>query len=416
MAAAVFNVLLGGYIFLKGPKHTLNRIFSLFAFSLAIWGISEVGHRVAESPEVAYLWMRCGGIGWCFMTSLYFHFVLIFTKRKTLLKRKSTYVFLYLPPLIFLYLFLTTDLIYAQQLVKRSWGYTSLPGSIAWTFFLYYFLMYLQANYFIADLKKKGSTLEAKQAKPLQIGIAVFLVVATTTNIAFPFFGVQLPEIGSSVSIILTVCTLFAILKHKLFIIELNPEKTKGNKQKYILNRGAGYSITEERLDKSYEVFTDQLLQGAFGLCLSKFQPNRVRDTYGLERTPIIWVAFRENDNTVSPKDLDAMESIIFDFLNRAERPVILIDCFSEIRLTNGIDRTINWLQRIAAACREKNCILLISVNPDIVNKKELAAIAVAGICQYRFDQEGGRQSQGPSLKRFLNATNTLSNQTGKER
>jgi hypothetical protein len=384
--AGLFNLLLGVYILLKGPKRKLNRVFSLFAFSLAIWGISEVGHRVADSPAVAYLWMRAGGIGWCFMASLYFHFILIFTKRETFLKRKSTYIFLYLPPLIFLYLFLTTDLIYGQQLVKRTWGYTSLPGNIAWTFFLYYFLMYLLGNYFIADIKKKGSTLEAKQAKPMQIGIAVFLVFATTTNIAFPFFDIHLPEIGSSVSIILTLCTLYAILKHKLFIFELNPEETKSNNQKYILNRGFSYSITEERLDKSYEIFTDQLLHGNYGLCLSKFPPEKVRDTYGLERTPIIWVAFRENENTVSPKDLDAMESIIFDFLNRAARPVILIDCFNEIRLTNGIDRTINWLQRIEATCKEKNCILLISVNPDIVDEQELAEITAIGTFQWQLD------------------------------
>jgi hypothetical protein len=382
----LFNLLLGVYILLKGPKRMLNRVFSLFAFSLAIWGISEVGHRVADSPEVAYLWMRGGGIGWCFMASLYFHFVLIFTKRETFLKRKSTYVFLYLPPLIFLYLFLTTDLIYGQQLVKRSWGYTSLPGNIIWTFFLYYFLQYPLGIYFIADIKKKGSTLEAKQAKPLQIGATVFLVIATTTNIVLPFLDVQLPEIGSSVSIILTACTLYAILKHKLFIVELKPEETKRNKQKYILDRGFSYSITEERLDKSYEIFTDQLLHGNFGLCLSKFPPEKVRDTYGLERTPIIWVAFRENENTVSPKDLDAMESIIFDFLNRAERPVILIDCLNEIRLTNGIDRTINWLQRIEATCKGKNCILLISVNPAIVDKKELAEIAAIGTCPWQLD------------------------------
>jgi len=378
----LFNFLLGVYILLKGPKQTLNRVFSLFAFSFAIWGISEVGHRVAASPEVGYLWMRGGGIGWCFMTSLYLHFILIFTKREAILSKKSTYIFLYLPPLIFLYLFLTTDLIYGQQLVKRSWGYTSIPGNAAWTFFLYYFLLYLLGNHFLADIKKKGSTLEKKQAKPLQVGITVFLVLATVANVALPFLDVQLPEIGSSVSLVLTVCALYAILKHKLFIVELKPEETRDNKQKYILDRGISYSITEERLDKSYEIFTDQLLHGNFGLCLSKFPPKTVRDTYGLERTPIIWVAFRENENTVSPKDLDTMESIIFDFLNRAKRPVILIDCFSEIRLTNGIDRTINWLQRIETTCKEKNCILLISVNPDIVDKKEFAEITAIGTCQ----------------------------------
>jgi len=51
----LFNLLLGVYILLKGPKRILNRIFSLFAFSLAIWGISEGGHRIADSPGVAYL-------------------------------------------------------------------------------------------------------------------------------------------------------------------------------------------------------------------------------------------------------------------------------------------------------------------------------------------------------------------------
>ena len=382
----LFNLLLGLYVLLKGPKRTLNRVFSLFAFSLAIWGISEVGHRAADSPEVAYLWMRGGGIGWCFMGSLFLHFVLIFTKQEAILSKKSTYVFLYLPPLIFLYLFLTTNLIYGQQLIKRDWGYTSIPGNIAWTFFIYYVLQYLLVIYFVSNLAKRGSTLERKQARPLLVGGTVFLVIATTTNIALPFLDVQLPEIGSSVSLVLTVCTLYAILKHKLFMVELKPEETKNNKKKYNLDRGFSYSITEERLDKSYEIFTDQVMHGNFGLCLSKFPPKKVRDAYGLERTPIIWVAFRENENTVSPKDLDAMESIIFDFLSRATRPVILIDCFNEIRLTNGIDKTINWLQRIEATCKEKNCILLISVNPDIVDKKELSEITAIGTCQCPLD------------------------------
>ena len=376
----LFNLILGIYILLKGPKILLNRIFSLFAFSLAIWGISEVGHRLADSPEVAYLWMRWGGIGWCFMASLYFHFVLIFTNRGTFLIKKFTYVVMYLPPMVFLYLFLTTDLIYGQQVVKRNWGYTSIPGNVAWVFFLYYFLLYLVMIYFIADLEKKGSTLERKQARPILIGVTVFLITATWTNITFPVINIQLPEIGSSVSIILTICTLYAILKYKLFIVELKPEEIKENNQKYILERGLSYSIKEERLDKSYEIFTDQLLHGNFGLCLSKFHPNKVRDTYGLTRTPIIWVTFKENENTVSPKELDAMESVIFNFLNRAERPVILIDCFNEIRLTNGIDRTINWLQKIKETCKKNDCILLISVNPDILDEKELEMIAMIGV------------------------------------
>jgi hypothetical protein len=379
LVAAVFNLTLGTYILLKGPKRAINIVFSLFAFSLTIWGISEYGHRIAYSPEGAYIWMRGGGIGWCFMASLYLHFVLILTKREPFLKRQFTYLFLYLPPMVFLYLFLTTDLIYGQQVVKRSWGYTSIPGNIAWTFFLYYFLIYLLTIYFIVQIEKKGSTLEKKQARPLLIGTTVFLVTATTANIAFPVFDIQLPELGSSLSIILTICTLYAVLKYKLFIIELEPEEGKEIDQKYILERGLSYTIKEERLDRSYEIFTDQLLHGGYGLCFSKFHPKKVRETYGLTRTPIFWVTFKENEKTISPKDLDAIESVIFDFLGRAESPVVLIDCFNEIRLTNGIERTLHWFQRIVETCRERDCILLISINPEILNEKELADIATIG-------------------------------------
>ena len=135
LVAAVFNLTLGTYIFFKGPKRAITSVFSLFALSLTIWGISEFGHRIAYSYESAYIWIRGAGIGWCFMASLYLHFVLILTKRESFLKKKVTYVCLYLPPLVFLYLFLSTDLIYGQQVVKRSWGYTSLPGNYNWIFY-----------------------------------------------------------------------------------------------------------------------------------------------------------------------------------------------------------------------------------------------------------------------------------------
>ncbi len=379
LVTSIFNIILGTYVLFKGPRMLLNRVFSLFAFSLAVWGLSEFGHRIVDSPEVAYLWMRAGGIGWCFMASLYLHFVLLLTRNENFLDRKYIYAFLYLPAIIFLHLFLTTDLIYEQEVVKRSWGYTSIPGSIAWVFFLYYFLAYLLTIYSIVGIEKKASTLVRRQAKPILMGTTVFLVTATATNIAFPVLNIQLPEFGSSLSIILTICTLYAILKHKLFTVELGPEDTKETKQKHILERGLSYSIKEVRLDKSYEIFADQLLNGSYGLCLSKLHPEKVRESYGLTRTPIVWVTFKENDNTVSPKDLDALESVISYFLNEALQPVILIDCFDEIRLTNGIDRAIDWLEKIRRSCEEKNCILLISVNPDTLEEGE---VAMMGTCQ----------------------------------
>ncbi len=372
---ALINITLGLYVLSKGPTRGLNRVFSLFVFSLALWGISEFGHRAAHTHEIAAIWIKLGGFGWCFMASLYLHFTLILTKHESLLKKEFTYGALYLPPVVFLCLFLFTDLIYEQRAVFTRWGYTAQPGTLSWTFVLYYTLIYILTVFYLAKAQRKGSALDKKQAKSMLAGTTVFLVSGTTSNMTFPLFDIELPEIGSWLSIILTLFTAYAILRYKLFIIVPKLEEIEQTEQKYSLEEGLKYIIKEKKADKSYEIFKDQLMHGRFGLCLSKFHPKKVRDTYGLERTPIVWVTFRESENTVSPRDMAAMESVVFDFLGKAEKPVIFIDCLNEIRLVNGIDKTVHWLRRIASICKDKDCILLLSVNPDLWQEKELAVI-----------------------------------------
>jgi hypothetical protein len=371
----LIDVILGVYILRKGPTRSLNRVFSLFVFSLALWGISEFGHRTTDTYEIAVIWIKGGGLGWCFMASLYLHFALILTKHESLLEKEFAYVALYLPPVVFLGLFLFTDLIYEQIAVLTRWGYTAVPGTFSWTFVSYYTLVYLLTVFYLASAQRKGSALEKKQAKSMLIGTTVFLVTGTASNITFPMFHLQLPEIGSCLSIILTLSTAYAILRHKLFIIVPRLEEIEQTEQKYSLEAGLRYIIKEKKPDKGYEIFKDQLRHGRFGLCLSKFHPKKVRDAYALERTPIVWVTFREGENTVSPRDMAAMESVVFDFLSQAQRPVILIDCLNEIRLANGIDKTVHWLQRIKSICNDKDCILLLSVNPDLLEERELAVI-----------------------------------------
>jgi hypothetical protein len=372
---ALINIILGLYVLGKGPTRSLNRVFSLFVFSLALWGISEFGHRAADSYEIAVIWIKGGGLGWCFMASFYLHFTLILTKHESFLKKEFTYVALYLPPAVFLCLFLFTDLIYEQLAVLTRWGYTAVPGTFSWTFVFYYTLIYILTVFYLASAQRKGSALEKKQAKSMLVGTTVFLLSGTASNMTFPMLHIQLPEIGSWLSVILTLFTAYAILRYKLFIIVPRLEEIEQTGQKYSLEEGAKYIIKEKKADKSYEIFTDQLIHGRFGLCLTKFHPKKVRDTYGLERTPIVWVTFRESENTVSPRDTSAMESVVFDFLSQAQKPVILIDCLNEIRLANGIDKAVHWLRRIASICKDKDCILLLSVNPDLWEEKELALL-----------------------------------------
>jgi hypothetical protein len=375
LLSGVFNLIFGLYVLSKGVTRSLNRLFFLFAFSFAIWSLTEAGHRATLHPDIAYLWIRAGGVGWCFMLSFYLHFILVFARKERFLREAATYIFLYLPPILFLYLHLTTELIYKQEVVKMSWGYTSMPGDLVWTYVVYYFSEYLLAIYFLTQVIRGGGSLEKKQARPILVGSTTALVIGTGTNVVLPALEVPVPELGTLVSILWMLCNLYAVLRHKLFIIEPHAEEAINIERKYHLKIGDTYLVKEERLDKGYEIFIDQLLQGRFGLCLSKLQPQKVRQRYGLAHTPIIWVTFGEDEHTLSPKDVDGMESAILDFLREADRPVIFIDCFNEIRVANGFPKAIQWLELIRTTCRERDCILLISVNPQMFEEKELAMI-----------------------------------------
>ncbi len=307
------------------------------------------------------------------MVGLYPHFTFVFTRQGKLIRSWLTHVFLYLPPSAFLYLFLTTDHLYKHELVKESWGYTYPPGDMWWVFGIYSFAMYCLTIYLLIQFMRKKTSLEKKQVKPIMIGTSVFLVMSSTTNLAFPALKLAVPETGTLMSIVWMLFTLYAIRKHKLFITVPSSEQIKRRKPNRSLKLRGMHFIKEEGVEKSYEIFKDQLESGALGLAFSKFGSQRIREKCNLRSTPIIPVNFNGNgENTVSPKDMDSMESAIHMFFDRTERVVVLIDCFTEMRLTNGFEKAKAWLERIEKSLHDKNSVLLITANPVFFESEEL--------------------------------------------
>ena len=143
LISSVPNFLLGFYALYKDRKRALNVTFAMFAFSVAIWCLSEFCHRIATDAYTANIWIRLGGFGWCFMVSYWIHFVFVFSKKNKWLKKTITYVFMYAPSIAILYMFLTTDLIYEQDAIKMYFGYTVIPGKLMWVYTSYYFLMFI---------------------------------------------------------------------------------------------------------------------------------------------------------------------------------------------------------------------------------------------------------------------------------
>ncbi|MFA5032220.1 MAG: DUF835 domain-containing protein [bacterium] len=365
----LINFILGLYVYCKNPRHPLNRIFALFAFSLAIWGISEFGHRGADNPETAFLWVRAGGFGWCFMVGFYIHFALLFARKNNYLKKVSTYIILYAPCLLFLHLFLSTDLIYKQEVVKMYWGYTSLPGKFIWLYTTYYMLSYFWGIYLFIQVLKYGTPIEKKQVKPMFLGYTTTLIIGTLSNVIFPFYGIPVPELGTIIALTTAMGAFYSILKYKLFITPVK-ENDMLTPLTFNLEKGNTYFTKEESSDRAYKIFIDQISHGMPGLCFSKFPSEKTREKYKILYTPIIQLTSkgREKD-TIAYKDVEFISSTILDFIEKTKTAVIIVDCLNEIIMINGWEKTVSWLGELKKKCT--NSVLLFSINTQLLDSTQ---------------------------------------------
>ncbi|MDD2890342.1 MAG: DUF835 domain-containing protein [bacterium] len=367
--AGVINFILGVYVCRRNPGKLLNKLFALTAFSFAIWGISEFGHRIANTPGTAILWLKIGGFGWCFMVSFYTHFTLLFARKSNFLKKISSYIILYAPCLLFLHFFLSTDLIYKRAPVKMYWGYTSLPGNFIWMYTTYYTIFFLWGIYLFIQILKSGTALEKRQVKPILLGYSISWVIGTLSNVLLPLYGVLLPEIGTEITIIWAGSAFYSIFRYKLFIIPIK-ESDVSVPLMFDLEKGTAYFTKEESSDRAYKIFIDQVSHGIPGLCFSKFPPEKIRKKYKILYTPIIQLTSkgREKD-TIAYKDIEFIGSTTSDFIEKTKTAVIIVDCLNEIIMINGWGKTVKWLAELKKKCT--NSVLLFSINTELLDSTQ---------------------------------------------
>ena len=86
-------------------------------------------------------------------------------------------------------------------------------------------------------------------------------------------------------------------------------------------------------------------------------------------------MTFKDVENAISPKDRDGLKSAISDLVGKTEKGVILLDCFDQLMLVNGFEKSMSMLMEIKDLCMKNNANLLFSINPKMFVEKQMAAI-----------------------------------------
>ncbi len=220
--ASLIYSYLAGFALIKNPKGSLNRACAAFCFSFCLWSFAQI---FIQNPSVSLKTVRLAenfsAIGWCSFASFYLWFIFIFTKKNERIKSNLFCVFIFVLPVLFIYVNYTGLL--KEYSIKQPWGWVFTWRESIWRylFYVYYSLFVLTGIYLTVDFSKKTKKLiEKKQAKIIYISSIISLILGTLSDALLPELRVNtIPRLGNIAVLGLSFGIVYAITKYKFLII-----------------------------------------------------------------------------------------------------------------------------------------------------------------------------------------------------
>jgi hypothetical protein len=144
------------------------------------------------------------------------------------------------------------------------------------------------------------------------------------------------------------------------------------------LQRGLTYLFAGPSADAAYAALKELLANGARGLCMTRHNPDMIRERYGLE-CPVIWLARTErttdNYQNVHPEHILKMHTLVTAFLRVEGESVILLDGVEYLVTHNDFTSVMKLISLINERVAISKSRLLIPINPAALEPKELGLL-----------------------------------------
>jgi len=210
------------YIFFKNPKALLNRVCAAFIFCFGIWSFAYIFvHNPYYSRHTARLFINIGSFGWAGFASFFLWFILIFSQKKELLKKKWLYLILFGVPLVFIYK-QWTNFLYVD-VIKKPYGWKEIMGHSIWPylFLLYAFIFTVTAlSINFNFMRSTRDPILEKQANIILTFSVITFTVGFLTDITLPLLNIHvIPNVANVYALTWTIGVVYAMVKYKFLTI-----------------------------------------------------------------------------------------------------------------------------------------------------------------------------------------------------
>ena len=239
-------MLFGIYTIASSAKSNINRLFLVLTSSMAIWSFAYSLSHSATTEAASAFWRSFSVFGWGVFYSLLLHFILILTRNKLLLNKRSSLILLYLPAFINILLFSPFGFLTATQfkMVQTEFGWiNTAPIDIGGIWLNLYYIIFSSTAIILLIRwwrKLKPHTPLKRQVTNFVISILIPFFIGIATDILPDMLGPRVFPKCAIVFMIIPTITIFLALKRFGLLLE--------RKREISLFPEVDKSIDEERL------------------------------------------------------------------------------------------------------------------------------------------------------------------------
>ncbi|SDF85907.1 two-component system, cell cycle response regulator [Methanolobus vulcani] len=181
-----------------------------------------------------------------------------------------------------------------------------------------------------------------------------------------------LPDDGGTEGLVITLQDRSRL--RGLFITPLTEDIEVNSDQADIeLESGYIYLSGSEDPGQSYHAFSELVKSGKPGLCITRMNPDKIRNMYGIAKTPIVWLTKNKmsGQQSIDSTELFRIHPTIADFVNKVEDGVVLMDGLEYLILDNDFLSVVKLLEQTNDTIMASSSRMMLQLDPDVLEKKE---------------------------------------------
>ena len=210
------------------------------------------------------------------------------------------------------------------------------------------------------------------------LGVCGFAVSEFIVEIILPSYAIDGRAGGFVLEMALVGLIAYSV-RQRSFLEDLlvpQAEAQLATAPTYDIKRGFTYLVLEETPDHSFEIFKDFVTHGAQGLCITRKAPKVVMESYGLERTPILWLSrVATQKNSIRPSPPENVALAVEHFIGVGKESVVLLDGLEYLVSHNDFSSVLALLHDLNENVSLSDSILLVPLDAKAMNDKEFALI-----------------------------------------